>query len=355
MRTLSTHSQAGFEIVEEADADQHWDECLRQMPRRTIFHSSAWLNAINATFPGARIVKSVATQDGHVAAMWPALEMRKGPYRLIGSPLPGWSTPYMGPLFASECDICAALETLLSLPRFRKSSYFACRTLDDPVEIPEATTEFPHPQVDLVGLGFSITGHLDTFLLDLSDSEEALWSNLKSQCRSKIQKARRSGVEIREERDGSFIDDYWSMSLETFSKSGIRPTYSRRFCLGVFEQLSASHQIVVLSGFVDGRRAATLILPHDDRTMYYWAGAGLQQFRQIPIHNLLVWEAICRARSMSLGWFDMVTTGGGPGEFKKSFGPRRMLVGAKWERSASPIISAAKSAYQYVVRLRRRL
>lgn len=44
-------------------------------------------------------------------------ELRVGPFKLFGSPMPGWNTPYVGPVFMKEVeaeDFFAILEEYLS-------------------------------------------------------------------------------------------------------------------------------------------------------------------------------------------------------------------------------------------------
>lgn len=328
-------------IMVSASDPGEWDGLLRAFADRTIFHTRAWMEIIQAAH-GVRPVFAKAVRDGKCIAIWPCLEMRKGPFRVLGSPLPGWSTAYMGPLFADDADIAATLQAFFDHKLFRRYAYFACRTM------------VHRHEVDLAAFGFNLLTNFETYWIDLLQSEETLWSNLKSECRSRVRKAEKEGVEIRREETDAFIDDFWKMSLETFAKSNIQPTHTREFCVEVWRKLKPLSRVHVLSAFVAGRRAAILMLPHDESTMHYWGGASYQEFREIPVNNLLHWQAIKDARGLGLRCYDFVSSEGGPGRFKKTFGPQPVVVARHWDRSPSRLMRMLKERYEAYLRARRR-
>lgn len=323
--------------VSSCDLSQ-WDEVLSHFPRHTIFHRAAWLEILIAIHDvKAQLV--VVARDGRPVAAWPLLSMRKGPLRILGSPLPGWSTAYLGPLFAEGEDTKALLGALLD-SRYLRASYIACKALDD-----EQT-------IDFGAHGFTGVMNFDTYMVDLTQDEETLWSNLKSECRTRVRKAQKADLEIVEEKTVDFADDYWKMCEETFANSGIEPTHNRQFIFELWERLH-KNDLLVMSAQLSGKRLATLVLPFDDHTMYYWGGASYLEYRNIPSHNLLHWEAMNRAKAMGLKWYDFISTCGGPGRFKKTFGPMEIHRATHWERSSSKLIAALKNKYEQYLHKKR--
>jgi CelD/BcsL family acetyltransferase involved in cellulose biosynthesis len=342
VRKSECMSLSGPIVVSVVDpASSEWDALVARFRDQTIFHSSAWLQIIAAAH-GVKPGGVKAEQQGQCIGVWPFREMRKGPFRVIGSPLPGWSTAYMGPLIAEDADVHAVLHTLLDHRACKRYAYFACRTL------------VHRHDVDLAPFGFSLLNKFETYWIDLTQAEDVLWAALKSECRSRIRKAEKEGVEVRRENDGAFLEDFWRMSEETFAKSHIQPTHTREFCAQVWERLAPVDRVHVLSAFAGGRRAATLILPLDTHTMYYWGGASYQEFRDLPVNNLLHWQAIKDAKARGLRCYDFVSSEGGPGRFKKTFGPQAVDVARHWERSPSWLMRTLKEKYQaYLMKKRR--
>lgn len=314
---------------------QRWDAIVESFPEHSIFHSLRWLDLLCAEHKLRMLLVGVE-QGGRFIAIWPCLSLRKGPLRIVGSPLKGWSTAYLGPLIQRDADVAAVLEAFLSNAPLSRWSYFNCRVFDRDRDI------------DLEPFGFTRGHREETYVIDLSQDEEAIWTNLKGRCRTSVRKARKLGVEIREERDASFLDDFWSMSCEVFAHYGIQPTFSRSLLEAMYRQFAAAESLYVPSAYLDGKRIATLMLPFNGHTMYWWAGASLDEYRKIPAGNLLHWEAICHARRMGLKSYDLVNVSdrGGGGPFKQSFNGQRIAVATHWEACRSKLIRMLKERYR---------
>ncbi|MFQ5462955.1 MAG: lipid II:glycine glycyltransferase FemX [Phycisphaerae bacterium] len=337
MRLSMTRSQATIDQVQPED----WDKAIEPLSVRTVFHSRAWLESVCAAY-GYRLVLACARTHGNVVAAWPAIETRKGPFRILGSPLPGTSTPYLGPLFSRDADVPAILTAFMKDRTLGRYSYFACRTQDE------------HRTVDLSDRGFTDLLRFETYLVDLTLSEEDRWAGMKSECRNRIRKATKSGVEVRLENSPEFIEEFWHMAVAVFERQNRAPTYTRRFVQAIWEALARGNHICALTAWLDNQRIATLVLPHDEHTMYYWAGASRAAFRRESPNNLLLWEAICEARRRGLKVFDFVSIYGGPGKFKRSFGGTETATATHWERSRSKLTGWMKSAYERHLRSRHR-
>lgn len=331
-------------------APEQWEQLLAMFPGHSVFHTLPWLETIE-TVHGAkarllRVDASAMARDGEDAscvAIWPVFTTRKGPLRILGSPVPGWCTAYMGPLFRRGCCVQESLEAFLGHPILRGGSYFSCKVLVD------------RTPVNLSRFRFVEVERLDTYCLDLTQPLEALWDNLKSECRTQIRKAWKMNVQVQHERDDSFIDEYWAMALETFGNCNIKPLFPRQFLEELWRRLHPGGRVHVLSAIHEGRRIGALVLPLDDETMYYWSGASYLRCRGIPAHNLLHWEAIRLGHRLGLRRYDFVSTLGGGGRFKKTFGPRAIHMATHWERTSSGIVRMLRHGYERYISHRQRL
>ncbi|MHC4470419.1 MAG: lipid II:glycine glycyltransferase FemX [Planctomycetota bacterium] len=333
---------AGDEYIVRTIDPQQWDEVVESFPDYSVFHTSAWLRSLCAEHKLKMLLVALEREGRYVAA-WPSLAMRKGPFRILGSPLPGWSTAYMGPLIEPGTDPQPVLEAFLKRSPLRRWSYFNCRVFDHERE------------VDLAPFGLERGHREETYLIDLTQEEEQIWKNLKGACRTRVRKATKLGVEIRTEQDDSFIDEFWSMAREVFARTGIEPNFSRSLLETVYRELSAAGRVHVSSAYLDGQRISVLVLPYNGHTMYYWAGATFDQYRSLPAGNLLHWEAICSAKRLGLEHYDFINVSdrGGGGQFKRSFRPERVAVATHWEGSRHKLIGMLKEWYRKR-RLRRR-
>jgi len=88
-----------LEIREATAAEQlDWDALIRRFPGRRVEHTRAWIESLVAADLG-RPLYLVWTIDGDVVACLAGLIKKVGPFMLYGSPLPGWQTGGLGPLF----------------------------------------------------------------------------------------------------------------------------------------------------------------------------------------------------------------------------------------------------------------
>jgi CelD/BcsL family acetyltransferase involved in cellulose biosynthesis len=318
-----------------------WDELVQAFPGHTVFHRTSWLTAISEAI-GLEPVLAVARRDGRCEALWPLLEQRLGPFRILGSPLPGWSTVYQGPLFKQSADPHVLLRVFMETPRLGRASYIYCKVCDE------------HRELDLTPHGFERQHRYRTYLVDLRQEEEALWAGLARRCRSAVRKAQRAGLTVVREEGTEYVDDFWKMSLDVFGRSGIKPTYSRDLLEKVAHGLSASASILVMSVMRDGQRLSTQLLPHDGHTAYAWAAASFSEHRKLSLSNILDWESILETRRMGLSRYDLVSIYGGPGFYKKSFGAEERATATHWERYGSPIARLGKRGYESLLRWRQR-
>ena len=312
---------------------KEWDLIVQQFQGYTVFHSLAWLKSIEQCYQIRLSLLSLREDDDYLAA-WPVFEQRKGPLRIAGSPLPGWSTVYLGPLFAKHSDAESAIDAFLKTPPLKGAAYTYCKVVEQ------------GHGVDLKRHGF-IGDHIyKTYLLDLTEDENQLWKNLKKGCKSSTKKAMKAGVEVHLEGRDEFLKDFWKMSVEVFSRSGIRPNYSMKLLRNLWHALSEKNNVIALSAFLKNKRIATVFLPCTDSTMYYWAGASYGHWRNLGANNLLQWEAIKLARQRGIECYDLVSIYGSAGKFKGSFGATIHSTAMHWERYRYPWIKYAKNTYK---------
>jgi CelD/BcsL family acetyltransferase involved in cellulose biosynthesis len=316
-----------------------WDASVAAMPERTVFHNLAWLECLREEFGGRLELMGVRLQD-RVVAVWPTLMLRRGPIRIAGSPLPGWATAYLGPLFLDSSLAGDCLREMHGVSEARQSHFRACRVMDRA------------DCIDLAALGFTQTRRFETYLLDLTRSEDELWRGLKKECRSRIRKGDKNSIEIVEERDASYLDDFWEMSVEVYARAGRAPSYTRGMLSHTHERLFP-HRLLALSAFADGRRIAGIVILHDDHSAMYWAGASRSDGLRLAPNNLLHWRAILACRDRGLMSYDMISTKGSKGRFKRSFSPAAVESATHWECYRPALIRLARNGYERWARRRR--
>lgn len=322
-------------------APYSWDALLLQFPARQVFHRRAWLSVLQRAH-GLKLVLLRLDAGSRLIGLWPVLSLRKGPLTIAGSPLPGWSTAYLGPLLVADCAADAALSAALRHPALRSASYVETRV----VQIGQALSLQPHRFERLL--------EFETYLLDLARPQDDVWQGLESRCRNTVRKAQKNGITVRTETDDRFLDQFWDQSLAVFANSGLTPGFSRALLQAMWDELVPHGLLTVFSAFHGERRAASVMILHDDQTAYYWAGATDQELLSLSPNNLLLWEAIVAMQARGLRTLDMVSSSGNAGKFKRSFGPTAAIAAVHWGRSRTRFEGWLKRTYENFVRWRRR-
>jgi hypothetical protein len=327
--------------IHDTPLDQ-WDEVIRAFDCRTVYHSAAWIRTISEEFGAIPRLLSCQDSGGATQLAWPGLVVKKGPLQILGSPLPGWSTPYLGPLAASPEALASVVNGSDLTRRLRRFSYIELRALR------QCSSDESFAQI-----GFVKQSEFETYLLDIaSPSEEELWDQLVGRCRTAVRKARKSDISIAFEADASFIDEFWDMSLGVFAKSGLRPQFSKTLLSRLWDELGDGG-VKVLTARKDGQRIAMLLLLFDHRTMYNHAACSLPEFNRLGPSNLLHWEAILDAKRMGLRSYDFVSASGAAGKFKASFGPQKIVASTTWNSSRTRTEKVLKQGYEKYLRWRR--
>lgn len=327
--------------IREITDDAEWDAMVDQTELGTVYHRSGWLGVLNECTE-ARIHRVALEGPAGLLAIWPIGLLRKGPLRIGGSPLPGWNTAYLGPLFTDACeDKADAVRRMYTAPPIRKPAFLATRVMD--------TT------ADLEPLGFRRTKDFETYEIDLTEPTETLWGNLKGTCRTQIRKGEKNGLEIREEHDASYLDEFMAMAGGVFAKTNKKPPFSKCFLEQVESRLRARGELLVTSAFQGSDRIATLMIPHDRRTAMYFAGVSLASRLDLAPNNLLQWKTIMIAKSLGTSSYDFISSKGSPGKFKSTFSPKHTIRSIHWEFAKSTFIHMAKNRYEATMKKRNRI
>ena len=326
--------------IREITDDAEWDALVDRAELGTVYHRSGWLGVLNECTE-ARIHRVALEGPAGLLAIWPIGLLRKGPLRIGGSPLPGWNTAYLGPLFTDACeDKADAVRRMYTAPPIRKPAFLATRVMD--------TT------ADLEPLGFRRTKDFETYEIDLTEPTETLWGNLKGTCRTRIRKGEKNGLDIREEHDDSYLDEFMAMACDVFAKTNKMPPFSKYFLKQVDTRLRARGELLVTSAYYDDKRIASLMIPYDRGTAMYFAGVSLANHLDLAPNNLLHWNTIIIAKSQGVPKYDFISSKGSPGRFKSTFSPQKLVKSTHWEASKSAYITIAKNYYEKVSRYRMR-
>ncbi len=317
-------------IIREATAREvaSWDELVARFDGQRIFHKMCWLRYLESV-SGARPLFLIYEKGGEVVGCLPGLLLKKAMLRIFGSPLVGWQTESMGPIF--DASRISASEISRALVPFLQERFGV-------QHIEMTSAQLSHPSMsELRFRGRQVS----TYRLPLyPGDEERVLKNMKATRRNRLRKAIKLGLLVRFETEESFVDELYDQTREVFARRAKTVPFGRESMLECFRHLRDGGHLLAISVLMpgDGTCIATGLFMIEGRELHLWGWAHRTSYRQQCPSELLTWAAMQKA--MEAGCVTMDMAGGG--DFKQKFGAVRDVSLTHW----------MWSRYEWLARLR---
>jgi len=313
----------------------NWDQLIAPYESRELFHRKVWLDYLAAS-RGAEI-RMWSIQDGcETLGYLCGGIVRKGPFRIFGSPLKGWGTNFMGPVGNGTLDQPAFLQALDELAQ---REGFAISEMES-----RGWGREPFQ-----GAGYH-TQDLWTYQVKLGDEDEMLRRMDKGR-RYGIRKAERAGLWVEEAADPAVADEYYDLFTALMGRKGMVPPYPREVPRVLFAHLRRAGLILALRVRDSaGKLLAIGLFPYDDRSIYYWGGAGDKKAEKECPNDLMHWTVMRWAAERGIRRYDLC----GWGRFKREFGGELLTLN-RWHKCYWRTARWARRGYEFCFQRRIRL
>ncbi len=297
---------------------EEWDLLVARFPNCRIVHKRAWIEWLEACGCGMPLYL-VFEQAGEVVGAIPGLLVRLGLLRLYGSPLPGWQTPAMGPVFdparVSTDELVGALVPFLE----RHHGIHHVELLSGDLDA--------RP---MQALGFRSEA-VPTYRARLYPGDEArMMKALKESARRNIRRAAKLGLVTRFEDDEAFVTEHYAQLREVFVRGGHTVSFGVERARAFFRHMRAAGKLLAISVCLpSGENIATGLFTLDERELLLWSWAHRTAQRWYRPTELLTWTVMTRAMAAGCETFDFM----GLGDFKAKFGAELDVTKTRWVRS----------------------
>jgi hypothetical protein len=282
---------------------------------RIVFQTRPWLEFVAQT-QNAEPVIAALREDNETLGYFTGLLVKRLGFKILGSPFPGWSTPYMGFNLKPGVSRRTAMEALTDFA-FDDLKCHHMELMDR-----HMTSE------DCAHLGLEWL-MFDSFEVDVSLGEDQIWKNMQRQCRQCVRKAERSEVQIEQASDLLFADEHYDQLKHVFAVKKSVPPFGVERIRRLIELVHPSGNLLMLRARnKDGTCIATSIFAAVNKIMFYWGAASWRHLSQVRPNELLVWHAIKYCKQRGITTFELI----GRGEHKLKFGSRRIAV--PWVRTS---------------------
>ena len=311
-----------------------WDRTISSYRSKHLFHEACWLRFLERSQQAKIHAVKLLDTDGALAGYFCAGETRKGFFRLLGSPLQGWTTNFIGPI-VNQVHPEILLQTLDRLCRALAIDYFE---LCNPIL----------PASMMREAGFELDA--DTTFLVTIDSETSMWGRLKSECRNRIRKGLKNGLRVEHTTDPTFVHEYYAQLQDVFLRQGRVPTYGKERVRLLWESLMPAGRLLALRVYKGNDVIATGVFPYDERAIYFWGGASWTSAYSLYPNELLHWNAMLFALGKGIPIYNMC----GGGSFKPKFGGTQIVI-ERWFKTLSPLARMGRTAYKHYTTARQRV
>ena len=324
--TYGTECRYDFEPLTAGELAR-WDELIAPYASTEFFHRKAWLDYLAAS----RHIDTrfwVIREKGRAVGYFCGGVVRKGPFRILGSPLKGWTSNFMGPVANHDLDQEAFLRGLEAVARNAKLAI---------VEVENPILSADHMEAaGYVGVA------QPTYVVELTpDDPNRMWSRIDLKSRQKIRKARKLGLIVEEADDPGMADEFYDQFLEVLARKNLFPPYGLEVPRLLFQLLKPRDMLLALQiRQRGGGIVATGLFPHDGKTLYFWGGASRISAWNLSPNDLLQWAAMEKAAAKGLRVYNMC----GYGYFKSKFGGS-LQEPQRWHKTYSASARWARHAY----------
>jgi FemAB-related protein (PEP-CTERM system-associated) len=193
-------------------------------------------------------------------------------------------------------------------------------------------------------------------VLDLPDTEEALWRGLGSKLRSQIRRPQKEGASVRT-GSAELLTDFYVVFARNMRDLGT-PVYPKHFFEALLRAFPSEAKLHVVY-LNDAPVAAGFVLAHRSTLEIPWA-SSLRRANRAGVNMLLYWSALRDAVARGFCYFDFgrSTKESGTQRFKSQWGARtQQLLWHYWLPAGKPLpgLTPSNPRYRTAIALWRRL
>lgn len=307
-------------IREATDAElPRWDELVMQFDNYRVSHKLAWMRSLQSTVKGHPLYL-VYEKNKQVVGCLPGFLTNIGPLRLFGSPLQGWQTVSMGPVF--DRNAVTTEELVTPLLNFLENKYGVHH-----VEIISSDLD----QEILEDLRFR-NEPLPTYRAQLFPGhEDRAMRLMKDSARRNVRRGIKLGLVVKFEEDESFVDEHYDQLREVFARGGNSVPFGKKRALDFFRHMKAGGNLIAVSVYLPdgGPNIATGMFTIDGKELLLWMWTHRTEHRWYRPTELMTWSVMQKAMAMGCDTFDFM----GRGDFKAKFGAQLDLSKHRWSWS----------------------
>jgi hypothetical protein len=314
----------------------------------TMYHHPAWLKIIENGFGVSVKILAIATHKETVLSLTPLFIDKFFFVSLVGSPLRGTFTEFLGPIFYLKEYSDEVVDRLF------ECQHKALLSIAHYVEIGSRRKPNISMLKKLSSFGYQQRTR-QSVELDLQQGKDEIWANFKGRLRTSIRKAKKKNVEIFVETPTlDWIESFYQMLSSTYMRQNKLTPHPKSFYQEL-PSLVPLDMILCISAKLSEKYVANAIFLIDSNRIFYLSGTSNDLGMRVDAMSLIQWNLIKLGLEMDAHTYDM----GGIGipsidKFKMGFGGKKVVYDRWVYRSyiLSLLESLALRAYSIVGKIK---
>lgn len=265
-----------------------WNTYVERSDQGTIFHRLEWLETVEDHSNGT-LQTYVGVKGESVCGLFPFYNLRKGPFSVVMSPLPGTGVPFLGPALLLDPNV-----------KQRKRDKSNKRFVDGWFE--RVREDFAPSYISVSAApGYSdvrpfswqdfTTDTSYTYRVDLSGNEEAALKRFSGDARSSITNPDPDSYTTKE-GDAETVELVYDHITRRYEEQSRSYPLDEEYLLDVYSNLGDGF-IRSYEGWVDGDCVSGRLSLFSDRSAYLWQGSPKPDADiDVPINDLLNWRTM---------------------------------------------------------------
>jgi hypothetical protein len=289
-----------IEIINPIDF-RGWDELVLQYPDYSFFHSSAWARVLSEAY-GYRPLYFAAMEKDNPVAIIPVMEVDSFLTGKRGVSLP--FSDFSPPLTRDPDQVKGLMQAVMDYGSKAGWKYVEWRDDGDHFDGVQPSLSYYHHS------------------LDLSLTQQQIFSNLRDSTRRNTKKAAKEGVRANFQNALEAVQEFYRLHGMTRKLHGL-PPQPFKFFKKIHEHILRKGKGFVVLASYHGENIAGAIYFHFGKKAMYKYGASDRKYQHLRANNLVMWEALRHYaekdyEALSLGRTDL--DGAGLLQFKSGWG-----------------------------------
>ena len=272
-----------FEI--DPAADPRWDDFIQAHPQSSIFHTRAWLEALQRTYEYRVRAVTTSAPSSELRSAIPYCEVTGffGKHRMVSLPF----SDHCQPLFDTEEHMRVLVAHMLTKCDTEKWDYFELRPTEPIAAV----------------LGLEESERFVFHRLNLRRNPKEVFASLHKDCvQRKIRRAENAGLVVEDGTTDVLLKKFYRLLVMTRRRHGL-PAQPMQWFRNLISGFGSNLTISVASS--PSQAVAAIITIRHNRTVVYKYGATDRRFVSLGGMQLLLWRAMQQAMQEGLWEFDL--------------------------------------------------